>query len=84
MSPTRHTKWGLIIYLHERFKYKLKLKVNHCILVIYRQPKENLEFYNQFIDEFSPILGNLEKNNTGVILAGGFNIDLLKINDKIL
>ncbi len=28
---------------------------------IYRPPKENLEFYNQFIDEFAPILVNLEK-----------------------
>ncbi len=30
---------------------------------IYRPPKENLEFYNQFIEEFAPILVNLEKNN---------------------
>ncbi len=42
----------------------------------YRSPKENLEFYNQFIDEFAPILGNLEKYNKDVILAGDFNIDL--------
>ncbi len=50
----------------------------------YRPPKENLEFYKQFIEEFAPILDNLEKNNKDVILAGDFNIDLLKINEKIL
>ncbi len=49
---------------------------------IYRSPKENLEFYNQFIEEFAPILVNLEKNNKDVVLAGDFNIDLLKINNK--
>ncbi len=48
---------------------------------IYRPPKENLEFYNQFINEFAPILLNLEKNNKDLILAGDFNIDLLKINE---
>ncbi len=41
-----------------------------------------MEFYNQFIEEFSPILVNLDKNNKDVILAGDFNIDLLKINEK--
>ncbi len=28
---------------------------------IYRPPKQNLDFYNQFIEEFAPILSNLEK-----------------------
>ncbi len=28
---------------------------------IYRPPKENLEFYDQFINEFTPILNKLEK-----------------------
>ncbi len=51
---------------------------------IYRPPKQNLEFYNQFIEEFAPILVNLKKNNKEVISAGDFNIDLLKINEKIL
>ncbi len=42
---------------------------------IYRTPKENFEFYNQFIEEFAPILGNLEKKNKDEILAGDINID---------
>ncbi len=48
---------------------------------ICRPPKENLAFYNQFIEEFDPILVNLE-NKCDVILVGDFNIDLLKINNK--
>ncbi len=44
---------------------------------IYKPPKENLEFYNQFIEEFAPILVNLDKNNKDVILAGDFNIDFV-------
>ncbi len=47
-----------------------------------RSPKENVEFYNEFITEFSPILENFEMNNKEVIVTGDFNIDLLKVNDK--
>ncbi len=39
-------------------------------------------YLDVFIEEFAPILENLDKNNNGVILAGDFNIDLLKINEK--
>ncbi len=49
---------------------------------IYRPPKECLEYYDQFINEFTPVLEKLERNNKEVILAGDFNINLLKINDK--
>ncbi len=95
------SKGGLMIYLHENFKYKLELNdyttwEGQCIEImrgktlnkplyignIYRPPPKNLEFYNQFIEEFAPILVNLDKNNKDVILAGDFNIDLLKINEK--
>ncbi len=50
---------------------------------MYRPPKENLEFYVQFINEFTPVLANLEQNNKDVFLVEDFNIDLLKINDKV-
>ncbi len=46
---------------------------------IYSPPKENLDFNNQFIEEFAPIL---DKDNKDVSLPGDFNIDLLKINEK--
>ena len=81
-SKSWSSKGGLIIYLHDIFKYKLKQELNkystwegQVIEVmrgktlskplyvgnIYRPPKENLEFYDQFIEEFTPILVNLEK-----------------------
>ncbi len=41
-----------------------------------------MEFYDQFINLFTPILNKLVKNNREVILAGNFKIDLLKIKDK--
>ncbi len=76
------TKGGPIIYLHEHFKHKLKLKFDQYetwegqvievtqektlskplyIGNIYRPPKENLEFYDQFLKEFTPIPNKLEK-----------------------
>ncbi len=49
---------------------------------IYRPPKDIIEKYIEFIDEFTPILNTLEANSNDVIIAGHFNIDLLKVNDK--
>ncbi len=52
------------------------------IVNIYRPPKDDLEHYKEFIEEFSYILDKLEKDKNKVIISGDFNIDLLKINDK--
>ncbi len=49
---------------------------------IYRPPRDLIEGYREFIDEFNPILNRLEANNCDVTLTGVFNIDLLKINEK--
>ncbi len=49
---------------------------------IYRPPKDIIEKYIEFINEFSPILNTLEANSNAVIITGDFNIDLLKVNDK--
>ncbi len=49
---------------------------------IYRPPIELVDSYTEFIDEFTPILNNLESSNSDVIIARDYNIDLLKINDK--
>jgi len=97
------TKGGLFIYLHEKFNYDYKLKLNKYeswegqfinvkkgvnlnkpIIIgnIYRPPNDINECYTEFIHELSPILSKLETNNNDVIIAGDFNIDLLKINDK--
>ncbi len=49
---------------------------------IYRPLKDLLDNYYEFINEFSPILDQLETINNEAIIAGDFNIDLLKINNK--
>ncbi len=45
-------------------------------------PNELTDSYNEFIRELSPILSKLDNNNNNVIIAGDFNSDLLKLNDK--
>ncbi len=49
---------------------------------IYQPPNHVIDSYNEFINELSPILNLLEKNNSEVIVSGDFNIDVLKLNDK--
>ena len=49
---------------------------------LYRQPKTLLQNYVDFINELIHILTNLEKQNLDVIIAGDYNIDLLKIREK--
>ena len=49
---------------------------------IYRQPKILLQNYVDFINEFTHILTDLEKQNLDVITAGNYNIDLLKIREN--
>ncbi len=38
--------------------------------------------YNEFIRELYPILNTFKNNKNEVIIAGDFNSDVLKINDK--
>ena len=49
---------------------------------IYRPPRDINENYRQFIDEFTTVLAKLERSHSDVIIAGDFNIDLLKIHEK--
>lgn len=49
---------------------------------IYRRPVDLLDNYTQFITELSTNLSKLESNNTDVIIAGDYNINLLKVNEK--
>ena len=51
---------------------------------IYRPPKELIEHYLSFINDFSQLLSRLQTNNAEVILAGDFNINILQINEKRL
>ena len=48
---------------------------------IYRTPRDLNENYKQFLSEFTPITSSFDRTNSDVI-AGDFNINLLKINEK--
>ena len=49
---------------------------------IYRPPKILNEQINAFITEFSSVAASLGDSNTELIIAGDFNINLLKINEN--
>ena len=51
---------------------------------IYRPPRSSNYDLNAFIDEFSHIISSLENNYNHLILAGDFNINLLKLNENEL
>ena len=48
---------------------------------VYR-PRDTNENYNQFINEFFPMLSDFGKSKSDVIIAGDYNIDLLKVLEK--
>ena len=51
---------------------------------IYRPPRRDTnEYLDTFIQEISPVLDNLSKSKSDCIFVGDFNIDLLKINDRL-
>ena len=49
---------------------------------IYRPPNDLNDKYEQFTNEFSELQSSLENINSDVVLAGDFNLDLLKINAR--
>ena len=49
---------------------------------IYRPPRSRNDYLNSFINEFAYIISSLEKNNSHLIFAGDFNINLLKLNEN--
>ena len=49
---------------------------------VYRPPNNTNSLYQDFTNEFIPILENLQRANCETIIAGDFNIDLLKINNN--
>ena len=49
---------------------------------VYRPPKNTNNLYQSFTNEFIPILENLQRANRETIIAGDFNIDILKINNN--
>ena len=68
---------GQFIEISNMETYKLIIIGN-----VYRPPNNTNDIYQTFTNEFSPILKNLQNKNCEVIIAGDYNIDLLKINDN--
>ena len=101
-------KGGLIIYLHEKFKFLVRdnlykastdweglfLDITHCnneelknkitLSNIYRPPRENNSdaSINKFLKPYSKIHKKLIKENSTLITAGDFNIDLLNLTNR--
>ena len=86
------------IYVDNKYKTEVKCNINmyehwegliieiksNTITIgnIYRPPKTTNDSLNVFIEELSYTLSSLENNNNQLILAGDFNINLLKLNDN--
>ena len=49
---------------------------------VYMPPRDTNDKYNQFINEFVPILSEFGKSKSDVVIAGDYNIDLLKVLEK--
>ncbi len=49
---------------------------------IYRRPLETIKDYQEFIEQFKPVLKKIDSSNSDVAICGDFNIDLLEINNK--
>ena len=55
---------------------------NKLSIYLSRPPNNTNSLYQDFTNEFIPILENLQRANCETIIAGDFNIDLLKINNN--
>ena len=51
---------------------------------VYRPPRDMNENYQTFIDELTPVLYDLQKRQCEVVIAGDYNIDLLKVKQKTI
>ena len=60
------------------------LKRNIILSNIYRPPRNSNENISSFIDELWSIISSFDKRNLDIIIAGDFNINLLKLNGKEL
>lgn len=49
---------------------------------IYRPPRDNLEHIQIFLDNINPIFEQISNENSEIVLAGDFNLDLLNVNNK--
>ena len=66
---------------NNRWKQKYIIIVN-----TYRSPNDLQATTDdrEFVDEFGTLLTSLDKSNSGIIITGDFNINLLKLNKKAI
>ena len=80
----------LVIHLHtykywEGFAIKVSgggLPNSTVILNLYRPPKPGNDILKKFIEELTPVLEFIERQNANLILAGDTNINLLKMHEN--
>ena len=101
-------KGGLIIYLHDKYKYLIREKlykvssdweglfadITHCnneklnskitLANVYRPPRDNYSdaSITKFLKPYSEIHNKLTKENSTLITAGDFNINLLNLTSR--
>ena len=80
MNLNMYKQWeGLVI------KVKGGTLTNPFIICnVYRPPRSTIPVLREFLNELAPVVNSLYIPNHNVILAGYFNINLLKANDNIL
>ena len=80
MNLNLYKQWeGLVI------KVKGGTLTNPFIICnVYRPPRSTIPVLREFLNELAPVVNSLDMPNHNVILAGDFNINLLKVNDNIL
>ena len=94
-GKTCGNKCGLVMYINNCFNYKITMTLNQFVKIsggglskdviignIYRPPRDLNENYMRFPNEFTSIISLIDKTNSDIIIAGDFNINLLKINEK--
>jgi hypothetical protein len=57
-------------------------KKNVVIGNIYRPPRDSIDNYNTFINDFDEILSTAFGSNREIVIAGDFNLDFLKIRNN--
>ena len=72
LISNRITYEGLLI------KIKTDIGKILTLLNIYRPPSNVVRKYDDFINDFIPLISSLSTNNGDVIISGDFNVDLLK------
>ena len=78
-TPNHSTDWeNQIIKITGGILHNKSLMLGN----IYRPPNDLNYKYEQFTNEFSELQSSLENINSDIVLAGDFNLDLLKINAR--